>query len=87
MNGQPLPVPSSTGLEGHSESTGRHQHLPTPALALGAPSKSGDQKDDNRSVSLRGKASTSVCRRSLCREERKVFLDLLRVPGGVSKLN
>ena len=52
MKAQPLSALSSVGLKGHSESTGRSQHLPTSILTLGAPSKSGDQKDDNRSSSF-----------------------------------
>lgn len=52
MKGQLSPCLPSAGLKGHLGSTGRSQHLPTPVLALGAPGKSGDQKDDNRSSSF-----------------------------------
>ena len=88
MKGQPLPASSSTGLKGHSGSTGRSQHLPT-----GAPSKSGDQKDDNRSSSfchlclLIERQGLNLCVQEQPVEGgKKSFLDLLRVPG-VSKLN
>lgn len=93
MKGQPLPALSSVGLKGHSESTGRSQYLSTPILALGAPSKSGDQKDDNRSSSfyhlclLIERQGLSLCMQEQPVEGgKKNFLDLLRVPG-VAKLN